>query len=386
MRNAGWAFVLTIFVLSRLFFFGVGIAAVALLPVVDTEPLLSFPDYWARFDGAFYLAIAGEGYDVSNPPKTAFFPLFPMLIRFGAALGGNPAFWGVLISLVATFFALYLLYRIAEKQWGIKVARAAVLTFAFFPTAFFLNAVYTEALFVALSAGSFWAATVRRDLLLAGILGALAAATRNLGVLVLVPLGYEWLHNRREYGWRGALWVGIVPAGLLGYIVFLWARFGDPLITMHQQRDYWYREPTNPLTTLTGAWSGAKEGLTHVLDPRSLFLDQAFFGAAFEASRTVDLAFLYLFLILIIVGLGLTILGPGLWLYATLIVVIPLLTPGGWSPLMSLPRFVLDAWPLFFVLGNLLVYSRPALYLWLVVSSGLGALLTALFVNAHWVA
>jgi Gpi18-like mannosyltransferase len=64
---------------------------------------------------------------------------------------------------VATFFALYFLYRIAEKYYGLKVARATVLTFAFFPTAFFLNAVYTEALFVALSAGSFWAAAVRRD-------------------------------------------------------------------------------------------------------------------------------------------------------------------------------------------------------------------------------
>jgi len=157
-------------------------------------------DLWTRFDGGFYLAIASEGYDVSTPERTAFFPLFPMLIRLGAALGGTPAFWGVLVSLVATCFALYFLYQIAEKHWGPKVARATALTFAFFPAAFFLNAVYTEALFVGLSAGSFWAANVRRDLLLAGVLGALAAATRNLGVLLLIPLGYEWLRNRREFG------------------------------------------------------------------------------------------------------------------------------------------------------------------------------------------
>jgi hypothetical protein len=65
--------------------------------------------------------------------------------------------------------------------------------------------VYTEALFVALSAGSFWAAAVRRDLLLAGVLGALAAATRYLGVLLLIPLGCEWLSSRREFGWWRAL-------------------------------------------------------------------------------------------------------------------------------------------------------------------------------------
>jgi len=384
-----------IFVLSRLFFFGVGIGAGALLPVVvnkeGQEIARGFLDLWARWDGGQYLAIATEGYDLNAPERTAFFPLFPLLIRLGAALGGPPASWGVLVSLVATFFALCFLYRIAEKHWGLKVARATVLTFAFFPTAFFLNAVYTEALFVALSAGSFWAANVRRDLLLAGVLGALAAATRNLGVLLLIPLGYEWLRNRREFGWRGALGVGIVPVGLAGYMTFLWIRFGDPFITMAQQRLHWLRETTNPLTTLKNAWTEAGEGMRHILDPTSLFFDKAaqrvFGGAAFEASHTVDLAFLFLFLFLI--GVGLVVLPlelMPLWAYTFLIVMMPLIEASGYSPLLSLPRFVLEAFLLFFVLGYLLSYSRLALYVWVFVSGGLGAVLAALFVTGHWVA
>ena len=44
------------------------------------------------------------------------------------------------------------------------------LTLAVFPTSFFFNAVYTESLFLALSAGSIWALRVRRDLLLACLL------------------------------------------------------------------------------------------------------------------------------------------------------------------------------------------------------------------------
>jgi hypothetical protein len=384
-----------IFVFSRLFFFGVGIAAAALLPVVvnkeGQELARGFLDLWSRWDGEYYLFIATEGYDLNAPDTTAFFPLFPLLIRLGAALGGTPAFWGVLVSLVATFFALYFLYRIAEKHWGLKVARATVLTFAFFPTAFFLNAVYTEALFVALSAGSFWAANVRRDLLLAGVLGALAAATRNLGVFLLIPLGYEWLRNRREFGWRGALGVGIVPVGLAGYMTFLWIRFGDPFITMAQQRLHWFRGTTHPLTTLKNAWTEAGEGMRHIFDPTSLFFDQAyqgfFRGVAFEASRTVDLAFLFLFLFLI--GVGLVVLPLellGLWAYTFCIVMLPLIEASSYSPLLSLPRFVLDAFLLFFVLGYLLSYSRLALYVWVFVSGGLGAVLAALFVTGHWVA
>ena len=160
-----------------------------------------------------------------------------------------------------------------------------------------------------------------------------------------------------------------------------------PFITMAQQRLYWGRELTNPLTILQEAWTEAGEGVRYVFDPTSLFFDQAFYGTAFEASRTVDLAFLLLFLLLI--GIGLAILPPGLiglWPYASLLVLMPLIQAGGWSPLMSLPRFVLDAFPLFFVLGYLLSHSRPALYLWLFVSGGLGAVLTALFVTGHWVA
>ncbi len=123
-----------------------------------------------------------------------------MIVRVGTALGGGPAFWGVIVSLVVTVFALYFLYRIAEKLWGVRAARATVLAFALFPVAFFLNAVYTEALFVAFTAGAYWAADVRRHFLLAGILGAFAAGTRNFGVLLLIPLFYEWLRNRREFG------------------------------------------------------------------------------------------------------------------------------------------------------------------------------------------
>jgi len=65
---------------------------------------------------------------------------------------------------------------------------------------------------------------------------------------------------------------------------------------------------------------------------------------------------------------------------------VPFIQSGGWSTLMSLPRFMLDAFLLFFVLGYLLSYSRLALYLWLFVSGGLGAGLAALFVTGHWVA
>jgi hypothetical protein len=356
-ERGAWTFVLAAFALSRLLFLGAGaIAAVGLpwaLPAGDPVEPPGFLNYWAHWDGAWYSEIAVNGY--SSPERTAFFPLFPMLMRAGTFIGGGPALWGVTISLVATVFALYFLYRIAEKMGGERVARAATLAFAFFPTAFFLNAVYTEALFVALAAGSYWAAYVRRDLLLAGVLGAFAALSRNSGVILLVPLVYEWLRSREEFGWRGLLKLALVPAGLLAYVGFLWGQFGDPLIFAHAQSAYWGRELTNPLETLARAWFDAGRGVPYLLDPATLFLDQAP-RPALMASGAVNVAFLIL--VLALIGAGFPILRPGLSMFAFLAVLLHILTPSPVIPLLGLPRFVLEAFPLFFVLGYPLSRSR----------------------------
>src|SRR5919107_1601529 len=150
---------------------GAGALAATYLPGAEPagDPLepAGFLNYWAHWDGAWYSEIAAQGYGSRAPESTAFFPLYPLLVRAGSSLGGGPAVWGVLISLLCVAFALYFVYRIAEYVYDAGAARASTLALAFFPTSFFLNAVYTEALFLTLTAGAVWAARVRGNLLLA---------------------------------------------------------------------------------------------------------------------------------------------------------------------------------------------------------------------------
>jgi hypothetical protein len=366
---------------------GTGALAAAYLPEADPagDPLEppGFLNYWAHWDGAWYSQIAVEGYGARAPESTAFFPLYPLFVRLGSTFVGGPAVWGVALSILCTAFALFFVYRIAEDLYGVRAARACTLALAFFPTAFFLNAVYTEALFLALTAGAVWAARVRGNLVLAGAFGALAAATRNVGVLLLVPLFFEWVRRRRTLGVRGLGGLILVPAGLVGYALFLRGRFGSLLVFAHQQSAYWEREPTNPLTTLARAWHDAGEGMKYVLNPSTLFLDTPA-GPSLVASNTLNLAFLILFLLVMLVGVA--VLPPGLSIYASIIVLLPVLTPSPEFPLMSLPRFVLGAFPVFLVLGYLLSRSRLALISYLVLGSGLGVALTALFTTWRWVA
>ena len=385
--RSAWAFVFVVFSLSRLLFLGAGALATASLPQADPagDPLGpgGFLDYWAHWDGAWYAEIATEGYGERAPASTAFFPLYPVLVKLGTVLGGGPALWGVMVSLVSTLFALFLVYRIGEKLHDARAARAATLCLAFFPTAFFLNAVYTEALFLALTAGTLWAALVRQDFLVAGLLGALAATTRNVGVLLLVPLYFEWARHRRELGLRGVLGIVLVPAGLAAYAAYLWARFGDPLVFARQQGDYWNREFSGPPATLGDAWRAAGVGMEYVLDPATLFLGTDA-TPALEASNVLNLGFLVLFLVLAVAGLFT--LPPGLSVYSAALVLLPVLTPSPRFPLMSLPRFVLGAFPVFLVLGFLLSRFKWTLATWLVFSGVLGVALTALFVTWRWVA
>ncbi len=372
--------------LSRAFFLGVGALAHLLLPRARPGGIpgpWGTLGYWANWDGAWYSGIATSGYGLHAPQSTAFFPLYPLLVHLGSSLGGGAALWGVAISLAACFLALYFVYGMAEKLYGGRVARASVLTLAFFPTAFFLNAVYTESFFLALSAGCLWAALVRRDLLLAGFLGALAAATRNLGVLLLLPLFLEWVRDRRGFGSRGLAEMALVPAGLCAYALYLTGRFGDPLVFARQQRAYWGRALTDPLATARMAWRSAREGARYLAEPHALFVS-TLPEPSLAASNTLNLAFFTLFLAVMVFGVF--VLPPGLSLYALALVLVPLLTPSPLFPLMSLPRFLLDAFPFFIALGVTLSRSRKALFLWLILSSFVGATLTALFVTWRWVA
>src|SRR5918911_1171464 len=168
----------------------------------------------------WYQDIAAQGYerrpfDASAPHNWAFFPAFPLLWRAASRLTGEMLVTGVVLSNVLFFFALVFVYK-AAREFGLThdAADRALFYLAAFPFSYFFSLPMTESLFLLLTAASFYAGR-RRAWWLAGLLGALASATRVVGVLVLPALVV--LHFE-TYGreWRRAslLWLALVPAGL----------------------------------------------------------------------------------------------------------------------------------------------------------------------------
>jgi hypothetical protein len=394
-RGSGVGFVLVVWAASRLLYLVCGSIFARVVPTSGFQRVtLDVPfgsmNLWSHWDGEHYAMLALGGY-LSSPDNVspAFFPLYPLLMRSSAELFGGPistetlSVWGPLLSLLVLPFALYFVYEIALDGWGDRVARGAVLALAFFPTTFFLNAAYTESLFLALSAGSVWAVRVRKDLLLACALAGLASATRNVGVFLLVPLAYEWIRALDHYRWRGAYLI-LVPSGLATYALYLWARFGDPLLFYTAQED-WGREATGPLATVGRAWTSAVEGAGRLLDP-GLWTAPTLGNLADHLAAAGNLTNLVFFVFAVAVLLaGARDLPPSLTIYGLLLIAPATLFGTPQSPLMGTPRYTLVAFPLFIALG-LLATNRWLFRTWLLLSTVLSLALCALFVSWRFVA
>jgi hypothetical protein len=394
-KSTGVAFVLAVYAASRLFYLISGSLLAYLVPTSSFQRVtLDVPsgsmNIWSHWDGEHYVTLAMGGY--LHPPDNvspAFFPMYPLLLRSFAELFGGPiskealSVWAPLISLLFLPFALYFIYHIALEVRDESVARGTVLILAFFPTTFFLNAAYTESLFLALSAGSVWAMRVRKDLLLACVLAGFAAATRNVGIFLVVPLMYEWIKDVERFRWRG-VYLLLAPGGLFVYMVYLWVRFGDPLL-FYTAQESWGRHATGPLDTASRAWGAAVEGASRLLDP-DLWAHPPLSNAANQlagASNFFNLGFFVFAMVVLLAGsrylpLSLTVYGLLLVAPAALFG-----TPG--SPLMGTPRYVLVAFPVFIVLA-LLFKNRVLLGGWLVVSTLVSLVLCGLFVSWRFVA
>jgi len=306
----------------------------------DPDGLTDGAGPFARWDSVWFLEIARDGYD--EPADAAFFPLYPLLVK---ATGSSVAV-GAIVSLACLAGALWLLHRLVALDFGEQVARLCVLLVALFPGAFFFSAVYSESLFLLLSVAAVYGARTGRWEL-AGIAGALAAATRSAGLLLLVPLAILWWRSRPRPA-RGAVCVAAVPLGLVAFCAWLEAELGDWSLVFDAQ-DAWHRSLAVPFADAAdAAWTGARQIAEGEQRTWPVF-DTAWFD--------VGLFVLLLLALAALVG-ALRRLPLAYGAYAAAALALPLLFPADGQPLMSLPRFLAVLWPLHLWLAVVLV-RRP---------------------------
>ncbi len=347
---------------------------------------------WANWDGQWYVLIARTGY--RGGADAAFFPLYPMLLRWLAPLtGGKYIIAGVVISLLFFVAAMYLLYRLVEIDYGRRVAGLTVAFASLFPTSFFYQAVYTESAFLFFVVACLFFAR-RQQWLFAGIAGFFAALTRNTGVLLLLPMALFYFGARAWRPWRidwRAAWFALVPAGLGMWMVFLKLKLGDALAFSHAQV-HWDRSFALPWLTV---WRGISAGVTGLQDLSShgvTYYTAPATGAMPVASGLVHrglpnaVAFLTFAAAVIVLALTVRRLKLPYTAYAALTLIVPLFYPTAHQPLYSMSRFVLAVFPVFLGLAILTQRHKVAQIVTLAASTAGLVVLTVVFARFMFIA
>jgi hypothetical protein len=206
-------------------------------------PLRAFWDPFTRFDGGWYYQIAANGYHfvvggpsvgVGKPGKIAYFPVYPLLMRYvGRLFGRAPAdvfYGGILVSWLAFVLAMVLLLKLAMLDTDDEQAERAVYLAAVFPFAFFFGVVYTEATYLLFVLTAFYC--FRRGWWIAGgISGAVASATRVNGILIVPALAWiAWRQappNSRDR-LRAGVGLALVASGIGAYSLYVYFLSGNP--------------------------------------------------------------------------------------------------------------------------------------------------------------
>jgi Gpi18-like mannosyltransferase len=239
--------VLLLFVVSRLIIFGfLSIGQSDTVHYADNQLKLDNPilDRFILYDSYNYAQIAAEGY--TEDRLTAFFPLFPLIVRACADVTRIDVYWaGFVLSNFFFVCSLWLLYQLMAKRGFSERVRILTLSvLAFFPSSYFFSAFYTESffLFLALLAFRFWENEKRQA---AYVIGGLAALTRLVGVWIPLAFFMERL-IRRKLDFKDVACAFMSALMFFIYPVYLRLAKGDPLLFINVDPIYYGRHSTIP--------------------------------------------------------------------------------------------------------------------------------------------
>ena len=335
------------------------------VPGAQPSPWASGPaaeaPLYARFDSGWYATIARDGYGPPPPEgaasEHAFFPLYPFLARAVRLATGLGAFRSlVLVSWTALLFALPLFLEEARRRGAPPDPWRALPFLLLYPTSFFLQSAYSEAVYLLVALLAFRFVRSRR---LAGAvaLAFLAGLCRAPAAALGPGLALAWLieetpvAERRRPGNVAAFGLlGVAPLlGVLSYAFGIGLAKGEPAL--------YFRVMSGWPERVAGTTSGPA----------------AFFGRFFERAASGELlhhpgilvpfALAALLLALSVVQLRAGRPSDAAWM--TALVAMPILTGTD----AGIPRYTLTVFPVTLSLASLLDAKPRLRLLWLALST-----------------
>ncbi len=366
---------------------GVPVDPARLLTSVSPQLLLHV---WKEWDGAWYIHIATRGYDTPQP--TAFYPLYPLLIHvFMLALGpGSGVLSALLVANLGGWGACVAVAAFAYNEEGDEETAWQTLRLSIaYPLAFFLAAPYTESLFLTFAMAALLSAR-RGAWRWTALWAFLAGLTRVTAVVLILPI--LWEYGRQQAWWLRATWyvpdraqqarkllgellqplnlfnfvlaIAATPLAIVLYAVYVWRRFGHPLMVFNVQRAYWNHQPR-------ALWTSIPLAIRLFLQTEPL--------SYVQSHVLMDLAPLAVFTVLTIIGARKLPVAFTLYMVGLLYLCVSTPLLGGPDPFGSAGRYLLVSIPVFLLLARW-TKQRPWLETLLVC---VGFLLQAIFLASY---
>lgn len=295
-------------------------------------------DIWGVWDTGWYLDISQHGYTSGaldqlgiHQTNIAFFPLYPLLMRFLGSIVGNHYIAGLIISNFCLIVSCFYLYRLVRLDSDEASALKSVKYLLLFPVSFIFSGVFTESLYLTLTLMCFYYARTYKWQLV-GITGFFLSLTRSVGVLVVLPLLYEGLmqllkENEDLKSFKNSrdkilplFYLSLIPLGIISFMIFNYYLTGDFMAFAHAQV-MWQRHTANPLLVLINGYHG------------NLY-------TAFEAAFAT--IFIYMFILFY------RNIRFSYWLFGMYSIFVPLSTG-----IQSMPRFILVIFPIYILFANI---------------------------------
>lgn len=331
------------------------------------EVFLKAPWFYsmANFDGEHYISIAQNGY---KPLQYFFFPFYPFLIKFFVNLLANNIYFnyvliGQFLSLICFITALYFLK---------KLYNFSLLFFLFFPTSFYFAAVYTESLFLLVSALFFYFLH-KKNYFVASLFAIIGGLTRLVGaifpLLLLIELTLNYRKNNKV-SVKYLFYLFISSLGTLSYLVYLKIKTNDFLEFLHNVSIY-----------------GDQRSSKFIFLPQVYYryivkIIPNLFPIYFPFAYVVILEFIVSLVFLFSLFLVYKKYSLNFFIFSCFLFLIPTLS-GSFS---SLPRYVLPIFPVFLLFSEyfnkLNFYKKIAISIILVIMFNISLMF---FANGYWI-
>lgn len=305
--------------------------------LANPSEAFNFLSVFKTWDAQYYLFLAESGYG-KDPASAAFYPLYPMLIRFFRAFfDGHTLITAFFLSNTFFFAGLAFFYRLTESLYDAAVAFRASVLYLFFPTAFYLHLAYTESLFLMLAFMLFF--YLHKDRFwMAALPAFLLPLSKPQGILLIAPLAV-FFHVRLfgtkdldRSSFKPLIPIAALFLGFAAYFAFMERETGSFFSGFDAQK---YFIASNSTGNLLDIWGWAVRNFIQIrltlFDPGTSVFDRIFF-----------------FVFLVLAVMGRKMLKPDLLAYILVMGLVPALS----GTLTSFPRFTLLIFPIFIVLAQ----------------------------------